>query len=169
MLSVRKLYFSLCLLLIVLIFATFVISVDFGGDEADDHLQLTSPNDVERAIENNEPGVISVDDGFEMDGLNLPEGARFDPPNSFTTTEGNPIIGSDGNRYAGNGIQIENGQVINANDFKLETSEGSAEGTNAQNMEFDGPDYSIGFAEFWQTSTHTIFNGHNIMQQGREF
>ena len=131
-------------------------------DSKGDDPEVTEDGQLKQAVDNGQDAKVPEGKTLSYNGFQIQGPASYTAGEGFSTPEDSPIIGPDGNKYAGDGIQIENGEVKNADNFKLQTSQGKSEGRNAQDMNFNPPRYTIGSADYWKTPTHTVISGSGI-------
>ena len=137
------------------------------GGETSNVEEVTEDEQAQEAYENDQSFTAKKE--VTVNGHTFPPGTEFNSGSGFDVPDGKYVTGPDGGMYTGSGIQMENGQLKNAEQIGLETSEGSAEGRNAQNMNFNPPRYTIGSADYWQTSDFTVFNGQGIQKSSNAF
>ena len=59
------------------------------------------------------------------------------------------------------------GNIPAANELNFESSEGdSSSGQGIEGFSMDGPDYTIDYADYWETESHKIVEGHGIQKKG---
>jgi hypothetical protein len=67
---------------------------------------------------------------------------------------------------AKNAIPTSDGGLVSADEASFDVEGGEGTGKGLEGVEKDGTDYTIQHADFWQTPTHTIINGNNIVGSG---
>ena len=168
MLSVRKLYFSLCLLLIVLVFATFVISVDFGGGDRDDvssEERAKFDDDGQITPENLPYAEEQLKAQTGVGDINLKAGDSWDGESLHTSVDGVQVrIPLDD--FSGSVVEITDTSVKIDGDEWEGISEISKTGEATNTPDADYANYNNN--EFWNIIDASFFpNGFNIGSASR--
>ena len=120
---------------------------------------------VDRGVPMNVP-----EGGMEVDGFKFPRGyVNPDGIGHFPPDE--PIIGPDGEMLSTeSGLDLNafaNNEIPQADDLYFETPEGDiSSGQGLEGMNWQGSDYTIDYADYWETESHKIVEGHGIQKSG---
>jgi hypothetical protein len=63
----------------------------------------------------------------------------------------------------------DDGNILDAERFRLSTPGKESEGRNLREIGMAGPDYTIGYADYWETPGHIVIAGYNIRKSGECF
>ncbi|EFI34802.1 hypothetical protein Dthio_PD2183 [Desulfonatronospira thiodismutans ASO3-1] len=190
----KNIFFVFKIVLFVFIFSTYFVfaMTEDRGAETDEHIDDITT--VEELIEYGEvpPGFdkeleFTTQEEFEFlveNGLNGRNTEDITLDNGYTIKEGKftmswgekallapgAIVDENGNEIGGGEMDISeimDGNIPAANELNFESSEGdSSSGQGIEGFSMDGPDYTIDYADYWETDSHKIVEGHGIQKKG---
>ncbi|EFI34806.1 hypothetical protein Dthio_PD2187 [Desulfonatronospira thiodismutans ASO3-1] len=135
----------------------------------DKELEFTTQEEFEFLVENGLNGRntedITLDNGYTINEgkftMSWGEKALL-APGAITDENGNEIGGGEMDI-----TEIMEGNIPSADELEHQTPEGDiSSGQGLEGMNWQGSDYTIDYADYWETESHKIVEGHGIQKSG---